>query len=74
MHAGRSGDVDYVQLLPRQHLGHIVIPGRYAVTNGKLFGQQRLAVAHRCELCTFQVLHDFSVSIGDLPAADDSYA
>ena len=74
MHAGGSGDVYYVQMFPGQHLGDIAVPGGHTITNGKLLCQKRLAVAHRRELRTFQVLHYFSVSIGDLSAADDSYA
>jgi hypothetical protein len=61
-------------MFPGQHLGYISVPGGHAIANGKLLCQKGLAVAHRCELRTFQVPHYFSVSVGDLSATDDSYA
>jgi hypothetical protein len=63
--------VNDIQVLPREHLANIAIPGRYAIANSKLLGQQRLTVAYCRELCPCKMFHYFGMPVGNLSAADD---
>ena len=71
--AGRGGNVNHVQPLAFQHLCGVAVPCGNPVTDGKLFCQQRLTVAHRNQFGAIQMLDHLGVTVGDLAAADDSY-
>ena len=63
--------MDDVEAFALEHLTEVAVPGRDAIANGKLFGEQRLAVADGGKLGPWKVFHYFGVAVGDLSAADD---